>query len=134
MRTVEREKLYEEIKEYALEEFNVELSNKELSEYSETELEKTIHKMKDIMSSGEKRWLLAYVDGMAIDFMEAMFTFDKYSVYCDFPNVDSTVKDELFYEISERAIDGVLENLDCGQYLIDCMDFDYTKYGYIRSC
>lgn len=134
MNEFEKARLHEKIKSFAIEQFSIELKDDELEKHSEAELEKIIDKMEDVVRSGESQWLLSYVEGVGIDFMKAVFTFDKYSIYCELPNVESMVREELYYEVNEWAIDGVLECLDCKKYLEDCMDFVPTKYGYIRSC
>lgn len=121
MKTAEKARLYEEIKEYALEEFNIVLYNYEIEGYEGEERE-ILDKMNRVVKSYDEKWLYSYMEVTNTPFIEAVFDYDEYSRYYDYESysLEGVVDSELFRMY--RSIDWGI--LDC---VLDCMD--YEKYA-----
>lgn len=135
MKTAEREKLYEEIKEYANEEFGIELKDEYLDEYGTEQLVENLDEMKNTVNWGHDEWLLAYVEYTEEDFFEALFRYDEHSMFYNYSGytVEEIVKNEIWDFVQDCVIGNIMDCLDCEKYLEDCMYFEETEYGYITT-
>lgn len=133
MKTAERERLYKEIKEYANEEFGIELKDEDLNEYKTEYLIEIYEKIKEIITCGDVGWLLSYMECSCHDFLESIFRYEEKSVFYDKEeyNFGWIVLDSLYGMIDESVEDKILECLDCKKYAEDYLGVEKTEYGYV---
>ena len=135
MKTAEREKLYEEIKECANEEFGIELKDEDLDEYENVQLVEINNKLNEIIKYSCDKWLLAYVENTTKDFLEAIFKYDERSIFYDYSKctVEEIVKNEIWDFVHDCVIEHIMDCLDVEKYAEDHMYLEETEYGYITT-
>lgn len=135
MKTTEREKLYEEIKKCAIENFEIKLKDEELDEYGIDRLIKIIEKMNEVVRYGDERWVVSYSKHTFIDFLESIFRYDARSTYYDYSiySLEEIVEAELRGLIEDCTIMDIISCLDIKKYAEDYMSLEKAKYGYITT-
>lgn len=135
MKTLERATLYEKIKNLSIENFDIELKDEDLDEYSLEQLTEINNKLNEIVKYSCDKWLLAYVENTTKDFLEAIFKFDERSIFYDYSKctVEEIVKNEIWDFVQDCVIEKIMDCLDCEQFLEDYMYFEETEYGYITT-
>ena len=135
MKTTEREKLYEEIKKCAIENFEIKLKDEELDEYGIDRLIKIIEKMNEVVRYGDERWVVSYSKHTFIDFLESIFRYDARSTYYDYSiySLEEIVEAELRGLIEDCTIMDIISCLDIKKYAENYMSLEKAKYGYITT-
>ena len=135
MKTTEREKLYEEIKKCAIENFEIELKDEELDEYGIDRLIKIIEKMNEVVRYGDERWVVSYSKHTFIDFLESIFRYDTHSnfyAYSDY-TVEKIVENEFYDFIQDYVVESIMDCIDIKKYAENYMSLEKAKYGYITT-
>lgn len=135
MKTTERERLYEKIKEYALENFEIELRDEDLDEYETDRLIKIKNKLDEVVKYGDERWVVSYSKYTLIDFLESIFRYDNDSNFYDYSNytVEEIVENDLCNLVHDCVIEHILECLDVEKYAEDYMYLEKAEHGYITT-
>lgn len=133
MKTTERKTLCEEIKEYAIKEFKIELKDGDFNRYKTEYLIEIYEKIKEIITCGDVGWLLSYMKCSWHDFLAAIFRYEEKSVFYDKEeyNFEWIVLDSLYGMVDESVEDKILDCLDCKKYAEDYLGVVKTEYGYV---
>lgn len=135
MKTEERETLYKEIKDFAIENFNIELRDEDLDKCSYEQLVEINNKLNKIVEYGDERWVVSYTKITLIDFLDAIFRYDIKSIYYDYSSYspEEIVRSDLGEIVDDYIIEYLFDCIDIKRYVEDKMYLEEAEYGYIAT-
>lgn len=135
MKITKREALYKEIKNFAIENFNIELRDEDLDEYSLEQLTEINNKLNEIVKYGDERWVVSYSKLTLIDFLKSIFKYDNKSIYYDYSRYspEEIVRSDLGEIVDDYIIEYLFDCIDIKRYVEDKMYLEEAEYGYIAT-
>lgn len=135
MKTLERATLYEKIKNLSIENFDIELKDEDLDEYSLEQLTEINNKLNEIVKYGDERWVVSYSKLTLIDFLKSIFKYDNKSIYYDYSRYspEEIVRSDLGEIVDDYIIEYLFDCIDIKRYVEDKMYLEEAEYGYIAT-
>lgn len=136
MKITKREALYKEIKNFAIENFNIELRDEDLDRYGTDYLAIKLKHMEQATELCNEKWVLAYIEVTSANLLQAVVRYLDGSSFYDYDNygIQDLIEEQLCKEFGfydRYFYDGILKHLDCEGYATDCLGAIETEYGYI---
>lgn len=136
MKITKREALYKEIKNLAIENFNIELRDEDLDRYKTDYLATELKHMEQAVDLFSEKWVLAYIEVTSVDLLQAVVLYSEDSFFYDYDycGLKDLIKEQVCKEygfFDRDFYDGIFEYLDCEGYATDFLRAIETKYGYI---
>lgn len=136
MKITKREALYKEIKNLAIENFNIELRDEDLDRYRTDYLATELKHMEQAVDLFSEKWVLAYIEVTSVDLLQAVVRYSEDSFFYDYDyrNLRELIEEQVCknYGFFDRDFyDGIFEYLDCERYATDFLGAIETEYGYI---
>lgn len=136
MKITKREALYKEIKNFAIENFNIELRDEDLDRYGTDYLAIKLKNMEQVFEFCDEKWVLAYIEATSNDLLKAISQYLDRSFFYDYDDCDyrDLIEEQVCkkYGFFDRDFyNGIFEYLDCEGYATDLFNVIETEYGYI---
>ena len=88
MKITKREALYKEIKNFAIENFNIELRDEDLDRYLTDYHAIKIKNMEKVFEFVDEKWVLAYIEATSNDLLKAISQYLDRSFFYDYDDCD----------------------------------------------